>query len=66
MTSSMKTFLHPNFRVIEQRQKRLTWLRLEEYWTNPVWGRKTPHFRITLGINKRAGIGERLYWHRSV
>lgn len=63
MTSSMKVFLHPNFRVIEQRERRLTWLTLKECWTDPVWGKKIPHFRITLDIHKKAGIGERLYWH---
>ena len=63
MTSCMKVFLHPNFRVLEQREKRLSWLTLQEYWTNPVWGKKIPHFRITLDIHKKAGIGERFYWH---
>ncbi|MBN1672345.1 MAG: hypothetical protein JXR37_14995 [Kiritimatiellae bacterium] len=63
MTSRMKLFLHPNFRVLEQMEQRLTWLTLKEYWTNPDWGQNLPHFRISLGLAKKAGVGERLYWH---
>lgn len=58
---SVRVYLHPDFKVLEDYPQRITWLTLAEYWNNEWWvpGEKYG-FRITVGMGKPGAGAEPL------
>lgn len=60
---SVRVYLHPDFRQLEDFPDRITWLTLAEHWNNEWWvpGEKYG-FRITLGMGKPTSAAEPLHF----
>lgn len=52
---SVRVFLHPDFKLLENYPRPISWLTIAEYWNNEWWVKNEPYgFRVTLGLGKRS------------
>jgi len=60
---SVRVFLHDDFNTVREFPKAVHWLTIAEFWNNITWNQNVPYrFRITLGIGKEAGAGDKLHF----
>ncbi len=62
VTSVVKMYIHPDMAVLKNMPEAIDWLTIQELWTNAVWGAKGENFRMTLGLAKKSGSGQELYF----
>ncbi len=63
ITSAVKIRLHPDIGALSQAPQAIDWFTLQELWASPDWNLVGRNFRMTLGIGKREGVGQKLHWH---
>lgn len=50
---SVRMFVHPDFKELEQYPKKISWLTISEFWNNEWWVPNELHgFRISVGMGK--------------
>jgi Secretion system C-terminal sorting domain len=55
-----RLYIHPDFDLLKTTSYPIDWLTLQEFWNNEA--KKSFPFRVTLNIQKKAGVGSQLYF----
>ena len=65
MRSRVRMYLHPDLAVLREWEQGFDWLTLQEYWFEPGWTNAGHPFRISVGLCRDPGAGEKPF-HFSV
>lgn len=53
---SVRLFLHPDFKLLNNYPSKIDWLTLSEWWNNATWTKEKYPFRMSVNLYKEAGI----------
>lgn len=59
ISSRVRMYLHPDLEVLRGWDIGFKWLTLQEYWFEPAWEGGERTFRITVGLCREPGAGDR-------
>lgn len=59
---TVKLKLHPDIAFFEDREDRLYWFTIAEFWNNGAWTKEKFTFRISINLFKEEGVGNPLHF----